>query len=56
MQPLFNALYVMTPNAYAHPENATLRVDASCDFRGLYWCCQCGCNVIRCNFDQEVFK
>ena len=33
MQTLFNALYVMTPNAYALPENATIRVDASRNFR-----------------------
>ena len=34
MQPLFNVLYVTTPNAYAHPGNATIRIDASRDLRG----------------------
>ena len=39
MQPLFNALYVMMLNAYAHPEKANIRFDASCDFGGyaLYY-------------------
>ena len=27
MQTLLNTLYVMTPNAYAHLENATIRID-----------------------------
>jgi len=27
MQTLLNTLYVMTPNAYAHLENATVRID-----------------------------
>ena len=33
MQTLFNARYVMTPNAYAHPKNAMIRVAASRNFR-----------------------
>lgn len=39
MQTLLNTLYVMTPNAYAHPKNAMIRVAASRDFLGLYCCC-----------------
>ena len=27
MQTLLNTLYLMTPNAYAHLENATIRID-----------------------------
>ena len=34
MQIPFNTFYAMTPNTYAHPGNATIRIGASRDLRG----------------------
>ena len=46
MQTLLNTLYVMAPYAYAHPENITIRVDASRDFGGYTLSIVAACDVI----------